>query len=184
MNGMKIAIIVGSLRKESYNKKLADVLVKLLPSETEIEYLRLDDVPFMNEDLEDEMPESVQRIAGQVRRADAVLIVSPEYNRGVPAVTKNTIDWLSRPSTGTVLAGKPVAIAGATSGPIRTLVMQSQLRGILAHVGARVMDAPALGVSYPAMADEDGTLHAATEDFARKFAAAFAVHVKLYMEHA
>lgn len=184
MNGMKIAIIVGSLRKESYNHKLAGALVGLMLPEVEAEYLRLDDMPFMNEDLEGEVPQPVLRIAEQVRRADAVLIVSPEYNRGVPAVTKNTIDWLSRPSTGVPLANKPMAIAGATSGPIRTLVMQSQLRGILAHVGARVMDAPALGVSYPAMADEDGTLHAATEDFTRKFAAAFAAHVKLYMERA
>lgn len=182
MNDMKIAIIVGSLRKESYNHKLAEALAGLMPSEVEVEYLRLDDMPFMNEDLEIEVPQQVLRIASQVQQADAVLIVSPEYNRGVPAVTKNTVDWLSRPSTGSPLAGKPAAIAGATSGPIRTLVMQSQLRGVLAHVGSHVMDAPALGVSYPAMADKDGTLHAATKEFASTFIAAFIAHIKLYAE--
>lgn len=177
---MKIAILVGSLRKESYNKKLATALVEMLPARVSAEYIELGDVPFMNEDLEATVPAPVVRVAAQVQSADAVLIFSPEYNRGVPAVTKNIIDWLSRPSTGAPLAGKSVAIAGATSGPIRTLVMQSQLRGVLAHVGAHVMDSPALGVSYPAMADEDGALHDATAQFVERFVLAFVAHVELY----
>lgn len=178
---MKIAIVVGSLRRGSYNKQLAEAMRAMLPDGAEADYVRLDDLPFMNEDLEHDVPESIRRVAAQVHDADGVLFVSPEYNRGIPSVTKNVIDWLSRPSADLALVGKPVAIAGATSGPIRTFVMQSQLRGVLAHVGAHVMDSPALGVSYPEMADTAG-LHEATEKFTQKFVTAFVRHVELYRE--
>ncbi len=182
---MKIAVIVGSLRAASYNKTLARVIVAKLPQGTEVEYVDLVDVPFMNEDLEAAVPEVVATAAEQVAHADGVLIVSPEYNRGIPAVTKNIIDWLSRPSTGNPLAGKPVAIAGISSGPIKTLVMQSQLRPVLAHTGAHVMTGPVLALTLGAdnMA-ADGVLSTATEAVVDRFAAAMTQHIALYQEMA
>lgn len=87
---MKLAVIVGSLRNESYNRALAGVLVNRLPSGVTAEILELADIPFMNEDLESNVPASVRRVANQVAQADGVMILSPEYNRGIPAVTKTS----------------------------------------------------------------------------------------------
>jgi len=180
---MKLAVIVGSLRHDSHNLTLARVLVEYLPADTETTWVDLRDVPFMNEDLESSVPSSVMRIADQISQSDGVLIVSPEYNRGIPAVTKNAIDWLSRGSTGNPLKGKPVAIGGISTGPIKTLVMQSQLRPVLAHVGAVVLTSPALALTVSednmtaeGVASEKTTLHLA------EFTRAFLAHVRLYSE--
>ena len=178
-----MAVIVGSLRKGSYNQTLARVIVAKLPQFTEVEYVELADVPFMNEDLEAAVPDTVAAVAKQVAQADGVLIVSPEYNRGIPAVTKNIIDWLSRPSTGNPLTGKPVAIAGISSGPIKTLVMQSQLRPVLAHTGAQVMTSPVLALT---VGDDnmtvDGVLSESTGRVIDAFTEAFVKHIVLYRE--
>lgn len=180
---MKIAVIVGSLRNGSYNRVLARELVARLPQATEVEWVNLIEVPFMNEDLELDVPESVQVAARQVAEADGVLIVSPEYNRGIPAVTKNIVDWLSRPSTGHPLKGKPVAIGGISSGPIKTMVMQSQLRPVLAHTQAVVLTAPVIALT---VGDENMTASGGVSDVTARhldaYIAAFMAHVERYTE--
>lgn len=182
---MKIVIIVGSLRKSSYNRTLARVLAERLPENVEIMWVDLFDVPFMNEDLETNVPASVRIAAEQVASADGVLIVSPEYNRGIPAVTKNIVDWLSRESTGNPLRGKPVAIAGISSGPIKTMVMQSQLRPVLAHTQAIVLTAPVVALTIgDANMTESGTLSDVTATHLDVFAEAFVAHVTLHTERA
>ena len=180
---MKIAVLVGSLRRESYNQTLARVIESRLPDDVALDWLQLDDVPFMNEDLELNLPAGVQRIANQVAQADGLLVLSPEYNRGIPAVTKNTIDWLSRGSTGNPINGKPTAIGGATVSPIKTLVMQSQLRPVLAHVGAPVMTGPVLSVTIGEdNMTADGTLSESTAKFIDEFIAAMQKHISLYSQ--
>lgn len=180
---MKIAVIVGSLRNGSYNHVLAHALVERLPAGSEVEWLKLTEIPFMNEDLEAEVPEVVQLAAQQVAEADGLLIVSPEYNRGIPAVTKNIVDWLSRPSTGHPLKGKPVAIAGISSGPIKTMVMQSQLRPVLAHTQAVVLTAPVIALT---IGDDNMTASGGVSDVTARhldaYIAAFMVHVERYTE--
>ena len=180
---MKIAVIVGSLRSGSYNHVLAHALVERLPAGSEVEWLKLTEIPFMNEDLEAEVPEVVQLAAQQVAEADGLLIVSPEYNRGIPAVTKNIVDWLSRPSTGHSLKGKPVAIAGISSGPIKTMVMQSQLRPVLAHTQAVVLTAPVIALT---IGDDNMTASGGVSDVTARhldaYIAAFMVHVERYTE--
>lgn len=180
---MKIAIVVGSLRSGSYNRMLAGALAERLPSGAEVSWMELAEVPMMNEDLESNVPETVRTAARQVAEADGVLIVSPEYNRGIPAVTKNIIDWLSRPSTEHPLQGKPVAIAGASSGPIKTMVMQSQLRPVLAHVRAEVMTAPVLALS---VGDDtmtaSGDVSDVTARYLDEYMAAFVRHIERYTE--
>ena len=180
---MKIAIIVGSLRNGSYNHMLARELAVRLPGETGVEWLELSEVPFMNEDLEAEVPEVVQVAAQQVAEADGVLIVSPEYNRGIPAVTKNIVDWLSRPSTGHSLKGKPVAIAGISIGPIKTMVMQSQLRPVLAHTQAVVLTAPVIALT---VGNDNMTAYGGVSDVTARhldvYIAAFMAHVERYTE--
>lgn len=178
---MKLAIIVGSLRKESYNRVLAGVLINRLPSDVEVDILELADVPFMNEDLEQDLPESVRRIARSVATADGLLIISPEYNRGIPALTKNTIDWLSRESVDAPLQGKPVAIGGISNGGIRTMVMQSQLRPVLAQTGANVMTTPVLALTVgPDNMTSEGELSETTAQRVDAYIDAVLTHVALY----
>lgn len=178
---MRLAVVVGSLRKESYNRTLADVIVGRLPGDIEVVRIDVADVPLMNEDLEAELPESVRRVARQIAEADGLLIISPEYNRGIPAVTKNIVDWLSRESTGHPLKGKPVAIGGISSGPIKTLVMQSQLRSVLAHTQAHVMTAPVLGLTVgDANMTAAGVLSETTAKVVDAYIASMVQHIKLY----
>lgn len=153
---MNIAIIVGSLRKESYNQKLANAIAARLPREVDIEWVN-PDVPLFSADLESNaVPESVKKAAEQVRSSDAIVFVSPEYNRSFSGVIKNLIDWLSRGSVSYPLDGKLGAVAGATTGPIGTAVMQSQLRPVLSHIGMDILSLPELYVSVPSRMSEDG----------------------------
>jgi NAD(P)H-dependent FMN reductase len=180
---MKLAVIVGSLRTQSYNRTLAGVLINRLPTDIETVVVDLVDVPFMNQDLEQDLPESVKRVASQVAAADGVVVISPEYNRGIPAVTKNIIDWLSRESTGNALKGKPVAIGGISSGPIKTHVMQSQLRPVLAHTGAIVLAAPVLALTVgDNNMTAEGEVSEATDRHLDSFVDAVISHVRLYTE--
>ena len=105
----KIAVIVGSLRRESINRKLAEALAKLAGPKAEFTFLKIDDLPLFNQDLEANPPAAVTRVKGQIEAADGVLIVTPEYNRSIPGVLKNAIDWASRPYGKNSFSGKPTA---------------------------------------------------------------------------
>ncbi len=154
---MKIGIIVGSLREQSYNAKLARAIADRLPNGTEVEWISAD-VPLFSADLESETPESVRRAVEQVNASDAVIIVSPEYNRSFSGVVKNLLDWLSRESVGYPLDKKLGAIAGASDGQIGTAVMQSHLRPVLAHIGMDVIPLPEVFISVPSRMSESGEL--------------------------
>ena len=93
----KVAIIVGSIRKDSINLKLAKALVKLAPSDFDCDFVRIDDLPLYNQDLDQSPPESVSRAKLQVTAANALLFVTPEHNRSLPTALKNVLDWVSRP---------------------------------------------------------------------------------------
>jgi chromate reductase len=144
----KVAVIVGSLRRESINRKLAHALAALAkPKGLEFELLKLDDLPIYNEDLWENPPAAVLRLKGQIKAADAVLFVTPEYNRGIPALVKNVVDWGSRPMAETVWNGKPASIVGASPGAIGTAVAQSQLRAILTSIGVALISRPEVYLS-------------------------------------
>src|SRR5690606_24717109 len=118
----------GSLRKESYNTALLRAAQSLLPANAGMETARIDDLPLYNDDLRKQgFPPPAERLREQVRRADAVLIVSPEYNYSIPGVLKNAIDWISRPPD-QPFAKKPVAIMGASPSQLGTGRMQYHLR--------------------------------------------------------
>jgi chromate reductase len=156
---MKIAVFVGSLQKESYNKKLAKTLEGLLPEDVEFEYADLN-LPLYNQDLEVAYPAKAQAVKTMVENADGVLFVTPEYNRSVPGVLKNAIDWASRPYGQNSFEGKPVGMIGASIGPVGTAVAQSDLRHIVAFLNMKLMGQPeiyvanAMGLSF----DENGVL--------------------------
>lgn len=157
---MKLAVFVGSLQKNSYNKKLAKTMEQLAPDGVEFEYVNLN-LPLFNQDVEAEaFPKEAQAVKDVVLAADAVLFVTPEYNRSVPGVLKNAIDWASRPYGQSAFAGKPVGMVGISISPVGTAVAQSDLRHIVAFLNMKLMGQPevyianAMGLEF----SDDGIL--------------------------
>jgi chromate reductase, NAD(P)H dehydrogenase (quinone) len=138
---IKIVGFTGSLREQSYNKAALYAAQALLPPGAQLEILSLADLPLYNQDLERNEPEAVRRFKEKIRLADAVLIVTPEFNLSIPGVLKNAIDWASRPAGRSVLTGKPTAIMGV-GGRMGTARAQAHLRQILDHLKVAVLDEP------------------------------------------
>lgn len=135
----RIAVLVGSLRKDSYNAKLADSIAAMASPQLRFQGVRIDDLPLYNQDDDANQSGAVRRMKDEVRHADGVLFVTPEYNRSIPGVLKNAIDHGSRPSKDSVWEGKPAGIAGASPGPMGSALAQQHLRSVLAS-----LDMPAL----------------------------------------
>jgi chromate reductase, NAD(P)H dehydrogenase (quinone) len=144
----KIAVLVGSLRKESINRKFAGAMEKLADGKMEFVYADLASLPHYNDDLWQNPPEAVTQLKALIETADGVLIVTPEYSRTYPGVLKDAIDWAARPWGKNSWAGKPVAITGATPGAIGTAIAQHQLRTSMVAVGTAVMGQPELYYTY------------------------------------
>jgi chromate reductase, NAD(P)H dehydrogenase (quinone) len=157
---MRILGIAGSLRESSYNRALLRAARELLPEGTELVEHDLRDLPFYDGDVEAAGdPESVVALKEAIREADALLIATPEYNRGVPGVLKNAVDWASRPALASPLTGKPVAIMGASTGRGGTARAQEQLRSALEFSRANVLEQPEVLVPEAFMRfDEHGEL--------------------------
>ncbi len=127
---LTFAAYVGSLRKGSYNQMLLNALVRAAPSNIHIDVLDISQVPLFNMDLERNPPEAVTRVRESIRKADGLIIVTPEHNGTIPAATKVIIEWASRPSDDSVLEKKPAALLGASTGFYGTLRSQAALRQI------------------------------------------------------
>jgi chromate reductase len=136
----QIGVVVGSLRRESINRRLAEALVKLGPQDFAFKFLRIDDLPLYNQDDDSKPAESVKRLKSEVSASQGVLFVTPEYNRSVPGVLKNALDHASRPYGQSAWAGKPAGVVGASIGAISSAVAQQHLRNSLAY-----LDMPTLG---------------------------------------
>jgi len=130
---MKVVAIVGSVRKDSYNKKLAKFVQKRYANQFDLEILDLSSLPFYNQDIENDAPKAVIDFKSKVKTADAVLWITPEYNATIPGVLGNAIDWLSRVDK--VMIGKPSLIMGASMGNLGTVKAQAHLRDILFAAG-------------------------------------------------
>ena len=143
-----VAVIVGSLRKESINKKLALALDKLKHPELQLALTKIDDIPLYNQDLDHDLPSAVVRFKKEIFSADAVLFVTPEYNRSVPGVLKNIIDWGTRPYGQNSWAGKPMAIVGTSQSSVATAVAQSHLRSIMVAIDAVLLGQPEVYLIY------------------------------------
>ena len=140
MSTYQIAVIVGSLRKDSFNRQLATALARLAPADFRFTQLRIDDLPLYNQDDDAQQAAPVQRLKGEIRAAQGLLFVTPEYNRSIPGVLKNTIDHASRPYGQSAWAGKPAGVIGTSIGAIGTALAQQHLRNVLAY-----LDVPTLG---------------------------------------
>jgi chromate reductase len=174
---VKVAVIVGSLRHESINHRLALALKKLGRKQgLALSLVELGDLPHYNQDLWDDPPAAVTRLKRDVEAADAVIFVTPEYNRAPPGLVKDTIDWASRPYGKNSWAGKPAAVIGATPGKVGTAVAQSQLRSTLLVLDLAVMGQPEGYIQLAA--DSIDANHTVTDQamltFLEKWLAAFA----------
>jgi len=140
MSQYQIAVVVGSLRRESLNRQLANAVAKLAPPEFSFKQLRIDDLPLYNQDDDANPADAVKRLKSEIAAADGLLFVTPEYNRSMPGVLKNALDHASRPYGQNAWAGKPGGVLGASIGSIGTAVAQQHLRTTLAY-----LDVPTLG---------------------------------------
>jgi chromate reductase len=147
----QIGYIIGSLRKESFNRRLAAALVKLGPPDFTFKEIRIGDLPLYNQDDDKAQAPEVQRLKSEIRSCDAILFVTPEYNRSIPGVLKNALDHASRPYGQNAWAGKPAGVVGCSIGAISTAVAQLHLRTILAY-----LDMPTLGQPEVYLLVKDG----------------------------
>ena len=136
----RIAVVVGSLRRDSFNRHLAQALAKLAPAQIEPVLVRIDDLPLYNQDDDSHQAEPVRRLKTEIAAAQGVLFVTPEYNRSIPGVLKNAIDHGSRPYGQSVWGDKPAGVIGVSIGAIGTALAQQHLRNVLAY-----LDMPTLG---------------------------------------
>jgi chromate reductase, NAD(P)H dehydrogenase (quinone) len=147
----QIGYVVGSLRKDSINRKLANALIRLGPPDFTFKELRIGDLPLYNQDDDKSQAAEVQRLKSELRAVDAVIFVTPEYNRSVPGVLKNALDHASRPYGQSAWAGKPAGVIGASIGAVGSAVSQLHLRTILAY-----LDMPTLGQPEAYLHIKDG----------------------------
>jgi chromate reductase len=140
MSQYEIAVVVGSLRRDSFNRQLANGVIALAPPELSFKQVRIDDLPLYNQDDDSSPADPVKRLKAEITAAQGVLFVTPEYNRSIPGVLKNAIDHASRPYGHSVWAGKPAGVMGASVGAPGTSMAQQHLRNMLAY-----LDMPTLG---------------------------------------
>lgn len=139
---IKILGFAGSLRKQSYNRALLQVALEVTPSNSNLEIFDLEGIPLYNQDEEIHLPQSVVLLKAKVRAADAILIVTPEYNYSIPAVLKNALDWGSRPYGDNAWDNKPVAIMGASPGMQGTARAQYHLRQVFVYLNMYPLNQP------------------------------------------
>jgi len=140
MSKYTIAVIVGSLRQDSYNRKLASAIGKMAPADFSFKHLQIGDLPLYNQDNDANMPEPAKRLKAEIAAAQGLLFVTPEYNRSIPGVLKNALDHGSRPYGQNAWGGKPAGVIGVSLGAAGTALAQQHLRNILAY-----LDVPTLG---------------------------------------
>lgn len=157
---MQILGIPGSLRAGSHNRRLLELVADSLPDGVELAVWEgLRDVPAFDEDEEGTPPFAVAAFRGQVEAADAVLVVTPEYNGSVPGALKNALDWGSRPRETSAFRGKPVAVIGASTGSFGGVWAHAEAKKVLGLMGARVVDAElSLGKAHERLAEPDDEL--------------------------
>jgi chromate reductase len=151
MTPYQIAVIVGSLRRDSFNRKLALAITKLAPQDFSFKHVQIGDLPLYNQDDDANQAESVKRLKADISASHGLLFVTPEYNRSMPGVLKNAIDHASRPYGQNAWAGKPAGVLGVSVGAVGTAVAQQHLRNVLAY-----LDVPTLGQPEAFIQAKDG----------------------------
>jgi chromate reductase len=171
----KVGYFVGSLAKASINRKLARALVRLAPEELELAEISIGDLPLYSYDYDASFPPAAQAFKQAIANVDAVLFVTPEYNRSIPGALKNAIDWASRPYGKNSFARKPSAVIGTSPGAIGTAIAQQQLRSVLSFCNSPQMNAPEAYIRFtPGLIADDGEVtNESTAVFLRNYMAEF-----------
>ncbi len=178
-----VAVLVGSLRRESLNRKMAHALAEVAPASLALEIVEIGQIPLFNQDLEEQPPAEWVAFRERVKRADAVLFVTPEYNRGLPAALKNAIDVGSRPHGHSVWQGKPGAVVSVSPGSTGGFGANHQLRQSFVFLDVRAMLMPEAYLGRAAdLFDDAGKLtNQKTREFLTSFADAFARWIELHL---
>ena len=181
MDSINVIVLSGSLRKASYTTKLARAFIKAAPDGVNAELVDISQLPLINEDLEADLPESVRMLRDQVRRADAVLLATPEYNRSYTPVLKNALDWASRPSGQNCWDGKPAAIVGCSPYTLGAFGAVQHLRQVLMYLNMPTMQQPEFYLQLVAdkMNDQGEITDQSTREHIEKFWAAFVAWIRL-----
>ncbi|MEA5001044.1 MAG: NAD(P)H-dependent oxidoreductase [Endomicrobiaceae bacterium] len=176
MTAKKIAVIIGSLRKESFNRKTAKALIQLAPDSLKLEIVEINELSLYNEDIENTPPKAWISFREKLKTFDGVIFVTPEYNRSVPAVIKNAIDIASRPYGQNVWDGKPGAVISVSQGNLGGFGANHHLRQSLVFLNVPVMQQPEAYIGSAAgLFDNDGSLiNESAKNFMKKFIDAFA----------
>lgn len=175
----KVGYLVGSLAKASINRKLAKALTRLAPEGMEFHEISFAALPLYSYDYDADYPKDALKFKAAIKASDAILFVTPEYNRSIPGGLKNAIDWASRPYGTNAFARKPTAVIGTSPGAIGTAVAQQSLRSVLGFLNAPQMNAMEAYIQFtPGMITDEGEVTVvATEDFLRKYMTEFHAHV-------
>ena len=182
MSTCKIAVIVGSLRRESFNRKLAGALARLAPSEFTLTELPIGDLPPYNQDDDGNQAPQVKRLKAEITASDGIIFVTPEYNRSIPGVLKNAIDHASRPYGQSAWAGKPAAVIGVSPGAIGTSLAQQHLRNIIACLDMPTLGQPEAFVQHKdGLFNADGSIGEASREFLQGWMDRYAALVKLHV---
>ena len=180
MKTYKVGYLIGSLATQSINRKLAQALIRLAPEGLEFSEISFRDLPLYSYDYDDDYPEVARSFKAAIKASDAILFVTPEYNRSIPGGLKNAIDWASRPYGTNAFTNKPSAVIGASPGAIGTAVAQQSLRSVLGFCNAPQMNAPEAYIQFtPGLITDDGEVTVEdTEAFLRNFMSEFHIFIE------
>ncbi|MGN6728484.1 MAG: NADPH-dependent FMN reductase [Rhodanobacteraceae bacterium] len=181
-SSMKVAVLVGSLRKDSINKQLAHALQGLAGDKLAFEYIAIGDLPLFNQDNEQNYPPAATKMKEQIRNADGVLFVTPEYNRSIPGVLKNAIDTASRPYGTNAFAGKPGAVIGTSQSSAGTALAQQHLRNICVFLDIPMLQQPESFIQYKqGLFAPDGSVTVdSTREFLQRFVERYVAWVQRF----
>jgi chromate reductase len=181
MSQYQIAVIVGSLRKDSYNRKLAEAIVKLAPPEFTFEQVQIGDLPLYNQDDDANQAESVKRLKANITAAQGVIFVTAEYNRSIPGILKNAIDHASRPYGKSAWTGKPAGVLGVSPGAMGTSLAQQHLRNVLVSIDMPTLAQPEVFIQVKeTLFDKDGNIGADSRKFLQAWMDRYVAWVRLH----
>ncbi|HEX6928539.1 MAG TPA: NAD(P)H-dependent oxidoreductase [Gammaproteobacteria bacterium] len=181
MSQYPVLVVVGSLRRDSFNRKLARAVVKLAPREFSFNFAEIGDLPLYNQDDDDDPADTVRRLKGEIRASKGLLFVTPEYNRSMPGVLKNALDHASRPYGKNEWAGKPAGVLGASIGAIGTAVAQQHLRNSLAYLDVPTLGQPEAFIQVQeGLFDDAGDIGAGSRKFLQGWMDRYVAWVKMH----
>ena len=179
MTAYKVGYFVGSLSSTSINRILSKALIRVAPDDLEFSEIPIGNLPLYSQDFDDDYPPEARALKASIAAVDAILFVTPEYNRSIPGALKNAIDWASRPWGRNSFDHIPAAVIGASVGQIGTAMAQQDLRGVLSFCNARQMTSPEAYIQYsPDVFRDDGEV---TNDSTREFLRAYMAEFRTYI---